>query len=69
MNILPNKFPEMQEGGNRTAYIMRVAALHIRNYAYEDTTHYDKADCDGFCIADELENEANEIERKWINIH
>ncbi len=55
-------FREQKPDETREAYVMRVAAFHIRQFASEDETHYDEANCDGTVIADELEFFANETE-------
>ena len=41
----------------RLAYLLRVAIHHIREHAAEDVTEYDEAECDGSCLADELQHE------------
>lgn len=46
----------------RVAYLLRIAAEFIRKYASHRSVHYDEADCDGACLADDLEIEASEHE-------
>lgn len=41
----------------RLAYLLRVAISHIREHAADCVTEYDGTDCDGSCLADELQNE------------
>lgn len=49
----------------RAVELMRLAAVRLRNdmESYE-TQRYDDADCDGYCLADDLESEADELELK-----
>lgn len=50
----------------RAAYLMRVAAHHIREHAAECETMYDGTNCDGHCLAGELETEAEELDEAAI---
>lgn len=34
---------------------MRVAAAYLREHDTGDTVHYDGAECDGWCLADDLD--------------
>lgn len=45
----------------RLAYLLRVAIRHILEHAADATTHYDEAECDGACLADELQREYEEL--------
>jgi len=44
---------------SRASYLMRIAAEYILKHAPDHTVHYDEADCDGHCLADDLIIEAN----------
>jgi hypothetical protein len=46
---------------DRAAMLMRVAAAYIRKNAPNDVIHYDDADCDGRCLADDLESGASAL--------
>lgn len=46
----------------RLAYLLRVAISHIREHAADCVTEYDETDCDGSCLADELQNELDMLE-------
>lgn len=46
------------DGESRASYLMRVAAVFIRQHASDYTIDYDETTCDGYCLADELEIEA-----------
>lgn len=52
----------IQTTSDRAAQMLRVAATRIRNgLAAAETTHYDGADCDGYCIADDCESAADDL--------
>lgn len=41
---------------SRLMYLVRVASAYIGDYAYGEI-EYDEATCDGYCLAEELQNE------------
>lgn len=45
----------------RLAYLLRVAISHIREHAADEITEYDEAECDGACLADELQHELDTL--------
>ena len=45
----------------RLAYLLRVAIAHIREHAPEEITEYDGTECDGACLASELQNELDAL--------
>lgn len=45
----------------RLAYLLRVAISHLREHAAEGITEYDGADCDGSCLADDLQTELDSL--------
>ncbi len=46
----------------RAIDMMRIAAEFIRDHAPSDTVFYDDAECDGYCLADDLESAAHDLE-------
>lgn len=42
----------------RAEYLMRVASKYIVTYCPDEVVFYDDAECDGFCLAEELFIEA-----------
>ncbi len=49
---------EVEPGESRPRYLMRVAVEFIRRNSLEEyTVRYDGTECDGSCLAGELENE------------
>lgn len=47
---------------DRAVEMLRIAARYIREtYPDGHTVHYDGADCDGFCIADDCESAAEDV--------
>lgn len=46
---------------SRAKMLMLVAADYIRQHAPGHTVHYDEADCDGYCLADDLRIEAEQM--------
>jgi hypothetical protein len=44
----------------RAQELMLIAAKFIRQHASDRTMFYDEATCDGYCLAAELEAEAND---------
>lgn len=48
---------EQRHTETRLAYLLRVAIHHIREHAADCVTEYDGTDCDGSCLAEELQNE------------
>jgi hypothetical protein len=57
--VVPIKEPQDL---SRATMLMRLAAQYIRTHAPFDTIHYDEADCDGSCLADDLDIEAGQID-------
>jgi hypothetical protein len=63
---------EVKQKGNepRKDYLIRVAVAYLKEVDhtghfytdYPDTIKYDEADCDGVCLANDLENEFSHIE-------
>lgn len=51
----------------RLAYLMRVAIRHIRDHAADDVTKYDETECDGSCLADELQHELDNLPAETDN--
>lgn len=45
----------------RLQYLLRVAISHIREHAADKETEYDESSCDGSCLADELQNEYDDL--------
>ena len=56
------KFRDRKEGEELAAYTMLVAAAFIREHASDRMMHYDDSDCDGICIASELETGAEFVQ-------
>lgn len=46
---------------SRLAYLIRVAIRHITDHADDETTEYDETDCDGSCLAGELQQELDDL--------
>lgn len=46
----------------RAAEMLRIAASFLREFDPEGTAFYDGADCDAFCIADDCEAAADDID-------
>jgi len=46
-----------QPNETRLAYLLRVAIAHINEHAFDCITEYDGTECDGSCLADELQSE------------
>jgi hypothetical protein len=47
----------------RALELMKLAVDRLRDeMPVDQTQHFDDADCDGFCLADDLESEAEELE-------
>ena len=46
---------------SRAQMLMLLAAKYIRKYAPDHAVHYDEADCEGSCLADDLEIEAENV--------
>jgi hypothetical protein len=46
---------EREPNESRESYVMRVAAAYLREYSDGETIEYDGTDCDGLCIADDLD--------------
>jgi len=61
---------KLRENESRKDYLIRVAVAYLKEVDhtgqfqtnYPDTIKYDDADCDGHCLADDLENEFSHIE-------
>lgn len=59
-----------KENENRKDYLIRVVVTHLKHIDYigdfitneSDTINYDDADCDGCCLADDLEIEFSHID-------
>ena len=43
---------------DRAKELMKLAAKYIREHCPDGHTYYDDADCDGWCLADDIEAEA-----------
>lgn len=43
---------------DRAAQMLRIAAAYIREFCPDRMAHYDEADCDGYCVADDCETAA-----------
>jgi len=56
-------FQEQSEGESRLEYLLTVAVAYIYDNP-ESTIFYDDAECDGYCLAEELENELNSLTAK-----
>ncbi len=60
---------KLRKGESRKDYLIRVAVAYLKHVdhtghfqtGYPDTINYDEADCDGACLADDLEAEFAEI--------
>jgi len=58
------------EGESRKDYLIRVAVAYLKHVdntphlltGYPDSIKYDEVDCDGLCLAEDIENEFNHIE-------
>lgn len=50
-----------KENESRLAYLLRVAIRHISDHASDCLTEYDGTDCDGSCLADELQQELDDL--------
>ena len=48
------------ENETRTRYLLRVAAVYIEDWPV-NSIDYDGVTCDGYCLADELKTEADQI--------
>jgi hypothetical protein len=55
--------PNMNRQANETRamYLMRVAIKHIRMHADDAVTFYDNANCDGHCLAQEMQHELDRL--------
>ncbi len=49
---------------HRAIEMLRIAAEVIREHAPDVTRFYDEAECDGYCIADDCESAAEELENE-----
>lgn len=57
----------MDEDLARTVELLRLAARYIREGDdYERTIEYDNADCDGICLADDCDSQADTIEESYL---
>lgn len=52
-----------QEDIDRAVEMLTIAAKIIRDHAPEAYAHYDEADCDGYCVADDCEIAAEQLRR------
>lgn len=60
---------KLREGESRKDYLIRVTVAYLKHVdhtghfstGYPDTINYDEADCDGSCLANDLEAEFPEI--------
>lgn len=43
----------------RAIEMLRIAAKYIRDYYPDGIIHYDEAECDGYCVADDCESAAD----------
>ncbi len=48
----------------RSVYLMRVASQFIMENARDGIIKYDEADCDGHCLAEELQHMAEDMDVK-----
>jgi hypothetical protein len=46
---------------HRAIYMLKVAAKYIRENHPDGKIHYDEADCDGSCVANDCEYAADEL--------
>ena len=61
---------ELRENESRKDYLIRVAVAYLRyvdytgqfSTQYPESINYDEADCDGQCLADDLEHEFSHID-------
>ena len=57
MNEQLIKVPQIN-GESRKEYLVRVAIIMLKNSGYNiEPIEYDNAECDAFCLAEDLENE------------
>lgn len=57
----------MDEDLARTVELLRLAARYIRDNAdCEQLIEYDDTDCDGICLADDCESQAETIEESYL---
>lgn len=67
MNTGMNPDPSpSQKDIKRAALMLRVAAEYIRDYWPEEIIHYDDADCDGYCVADDCETMADALDESEV---
>ena len=48
---------KLQENEPRLIYLVKIAIDYIRKYGDDQIIYYDEAECDGYCLSDDLENE------------
>lgn len=54
---------EQRDDETRATYLMRVAAAYINDHP-DHTIDYDDTTCDGYCLAEELAVEADNMESR-----
>ena len=54
----------MSEEIQRAVMLMNKAAHYIRSHSPDFLIFYDEAQCDGYCLADDLETSASILEEK-----
>ncbi len=47
---------KQSKGESRKDYLIRVAIIHISNYARYEAAEYDDAICDGYCLITDLQD-------------
>lgn len=54
----------MDKASERASFMLRIAAIYIRKYCPDELYHYDEANCDGGCVADDCDAAAEELRYK-----
>jgi len=55
---------KLSDGVARAVAMLRIAGEHCQKYAPGDHSFYDDADCDGYCIMEDCNNAADDLEHR-----
>lgn len=58
----------MDKASERASFMLRIAAIYIRKHCPDELYHYDEADCDGGCVADDCDAAAEELRYKHSDV-
>lgn len=53
---------------HRAIYMLKVASEYIKRHAPDESIHYDEADCDGSCVAEDCMSAADELDHDMDKI-